>query len=222
MELRIALLIPVYNEEKRLKELIEKIPYSRKDIIVVDDGSTDNTCRVIENMGIVVLRHDRNYGKGSAHRTGYKYALECGYDYVITLDGDGQHNPQEIWRFIERIEKSGEDIIVGIRYRSLRNMPFVRYCTNLITSFVVSFVAHKTIKDVQSGYRAISAAVMRGVPLTTTHFDTESEILIKSAKMGYKIGSIPVSTIYGEENSKIRPFIDTVRFILLVLKILLK
>lgn len=215
--LKVALLIPIYNEEKRISSLIESLPYPRKDIIIVDDGSIDNTSKVIENMGVVLLRHSRNYGKGYAHRTGFKYAVEHGYDYVITLDGDGQHNPQEIPKFIQKIEKTGADMIIGVRHRSVLNMPFIRYCTNLVTSFVVSFLAHKPIKDAQSGYRAISASVMK-IPLTTSHFETESEIIIRAARLGYKLGSVPISTIYRGESSKIKPTIDTIRFIKLAFK----
>ena len=216
--LKVALLIPVYNADKTIGQLIQSINYSRKDIIIVDDGSTDSTFKVVKDTGVVVLRHTSNLGKGQAHRTGFKYAVEQGYDYVITLDGDGQHLPQELHRFFDKIEKTRKDIIIGERYRSLSNMPFLRYGTNLITSFVVSFLSHKRIKDAQSGYRAISAKVMKGVPLTTSHFDTESEILIRAARLGYSIGAVPISTIYLSHESKIRPSIDTLRFIKLALK----
>ena len=216
--MKIGFLIPVYNEEKTINKLIQALPGDKKDIIVIDDGSIDRTPEIAEKAGVTLFKHKQNMGKGQAHRTGFQYAIEQGYDYLITLDGDGQHNPEEVSKFIKRIEAKGEDIIVGVRRRSLRNMPIIRYLTNLATSCVVSFLAHCTIKDTQSGYRAISTKVLRNISLTTCNFQTESEILIKAARLGYKIGEVPISTIYQEENSKIRPCLDTVRFITLALK----
>jgi glycosyltransferase involved in cell wall biosynthesis len=218
MELKIALLIPVYNESKNISKLIQRLEYPKKDIIIVDDGSTDNTYKIIEKTGVVVLKHNKNLGKGYAQRTGFEYAIKKGYEYVITLDGDGQHNPQEIPLFINRIKETREDIILGERRVSLKTMPIPRYFANLIVSFIVSFFSHQAIRDAQSGYRAISAQVMQKVPLTTSHFEMECEILIRAAKLGYRIGSIPISTIYQQEKSKIKPFIDTVRFIILAFK----
>jgi glycosyltransferase involved in cell wall biosynthesis len=215
MGLKIALLISAYNEENNMRRLIQDISFPREDIIVVDDGSTDNTWEIARDMGAVVLRHKENLGKGSAHRTGFKYALDHEYDYVITLDGDGQHDPQEIPRFVTAAKRTGADIIIGLRNRSLREMPLLRWFTNFMTSFVVSFVSHERVKDAQSGYRAISARVMRHVHLTTSHFDTESEILIKAARSGCSIGEVPISTIYRGGESRIRPCIDTIRFIIL-------
>ncbi len=216
--MKIGFLIPVYNEEKSINEVIQSLPGNKKDIIIVDDGSIDRTLEIAEKAGVTLLKHKQNMGKGYAHRTGFNYGLEQKYDYLITLDGDGQHNPKEISRFIERIEDKKEDIIVGVRKRSPLNMPFIRYCTNLTTSFVVSFLANCTIKDSQCGYRAISTRILKNIPLTTCNFQTESEILIKAARSGYRIGEVPISTIYREEKSKINPILDTLRFILLVFR----
>ncbi|MBI4722715.1 MAG: glycosyltransferase family 2 protein [Candidatus Stahlbacteria bacterium] len=131
--MKVALLIPVYNEEKTIGKLIQSLnypsrsigisapdtfcvgtgPLQHKDIIIVDDGSIDSTFKVVKDMGAIVLRHTSNLGKGQAHRTGFKYALQQGYDYVITLDGDGQHLPNEMCRFLDIIEKTRKDIIIG-------------------------------------------------------------------------------------------------------------
>jgi glycosyltransferase involved in cell wall biosynthesis len=218
MGLKIALLICAYNEGKNMRRLIQDISYPREDIIIVDDGSTDNTWEIARDMGTVVLKHNKNLGKGNAHQTGFRYALDHGYDYVITLDGDGQHDPQEIPRFVTAAKQTGNDIIIGLRNRSLREMPLLRWFTNFMTSCVVSFISHERVKDAQSGYRAISARVMKQVHLTTSHFDTESEILIKAARSGCSIGEVPISTIYRGGESRIRPCIDTFRFVILVIK----
>lgn len=218
MGLKVALLIPAYNEERSIGTLLRNLDYDMKDVIVVDDGSKDKTGEIVKKQGAVLLKHEHNLGKGHAHQTGFKYVIAHNYDYVITLDGDGQHNPKEIPLFIKEIYKNKSDIIVGTRRYTIRKMPFVRLLTNLTTSFVVSFLAHQTIRDSQSGYRAISRKVLETVPLTTGKFQTESEILIKASRRGYRIANVPISIIYNEKSSKINPIVDTFRFILLGLR----
>jgi hypothetical protein len=169
-------------------------------------------------MGVTVIKHNKNKGKGMAQKTGFKYAVKRKYDYIITLDGDGQHDPAKVNTFVKKIYSTNDDIIIGERRRSLLIMPIPRYFSNLFVSFIVSFLSHKKIKDAQSGYRALSYRVMKNVPLSTHHFDTECELLIKAARMGYKIGRIEIPTIYKEEKSKINPLIDTIRFVILGFK----
>lgn len=216
MALKIAFLVPAYNEEGRISNLIKKLSIEGKDIIVIDDGSRDGTAREIESTGVILLKHPSNLGKGAALKTGFVYAMANNYDYVITLDGDGQHKTEESRDFLKSIRKSKTDILVGTREYSYRNMPLDRFLTNLTTSLVVSILANKSIRDSQSGYRAISARVMKNVKLRTSNYQTESEILIKSGRLRYSIGSVPISTIYGVGKSKIRPIRDTLRFIKLV------
>jgi glycosyltransferase involved in cell wall biosynthesis len=210
--MRIAIVIPVFNEEENIEKLLKKIsPYPKEDIVVVDDGSQDQTVSIVERFGATLLTHTVNQGKGMAHRTAFSYALKNGYDGVITLDGDGQHAPEEIGNFLEAVDSA--DILVGTRSMSLSNMPLLRYLTNKVTSLTVSLIASQRILDSQSGYRYISRDVLSAVPLHTSRFQTESEILIKAGRMGFKIGIVPISTIYRQERSYINPFIDTGRFI---------
>jgi len=225
--MKVAIVIPAYNEEENIGALLDalercdlewnKEEVRPQDVIVVDDGSTDKTGEIASRKAIL-LKHEHNLGKGYAHRTGFKYAVANGYDYVITIDGDNQHNPEEIPIFIKEITKNERDIIIGTRKFSLNNMPLIRVLTNILTSFVVSLLSHKRVKDSQSGYRAISTKVLQEINLATGNFQTESELLIKAARIGYRIGSVPICTIYSEEKSKINPFIDTVRFIILSFK----
>lgn len=225
MGLKISFLIPAYNEEEKIASLIQSLSANkpclsagRKDIIVVDDGSCDKTTERVETTGAILLKHSKNRGKGEAHKTGFKYIIAHNYDYVITLDGDGQHNPAESERFIKKLNTDKKDILVGTRSYSPKNMPMDRFLTNFTTSLVVSILAHNNIRDSQSGYRAISTEVLKKVKLTTSNYQTESEILIKAGRMGYKIGAVPISTIYGVGKSKIRPGKDTLRFIVLALR----
>ncbi len=210
--MKIAIVIPAYNEEKNIAELLNYFKnYPREGIIVVDDGSRDKTSVIVERFGAILLKHKENLGKGMAHRTAFEYAIKNGFEGVITIDADGQHMPQEIENFIK--EKDSADILVGTRRMTLANMPLIRYFTNKVTSLTVSLIASQRVFDSQSGFRYISSEVLRKVPLRTGRFQTESEILIKAGRMGFKIGCVPISTVYREEKSYINPFIDTCRFI---------
>lgn len=206
------ILLAAYNVGPLVGEVIERIRYPRNHILVVDDGSTDNTSEVARSKGVIVIRHTRNLGKGAAHKTGFRYAVTHGYDYVITIDADGQHDPDEIPRFMEAIKHY--DMVIGRRYFSWRNMPIVRVFTNVTTSFIVSLLSGQRLRDVQSGYRAIRRTVIERVRLRTNRYQTESEIIVQAARLGFRIGEIPISTIYRREaRSHINPIIDTLRFI---------
>ncbi len=210
--MKVAIIIPAFNEEETILALLEQIKVcGREHIVVIDDGSSDHTADIVKSFGATLIKHDANEGKGMAHRTGFSYVIDKGYDGVITMDADGQHAPDELERFLG---KTGEaDILVGTRSMSLANMPLVRYLTNKVTSLVVSLIASQRVFDSQSGYRYISIEALKHVPLRTRRFQTESEILIKAGRMGFKIGAVPIRTIYREEKSYINPLIDTGRFI---------
>jgi glycosyltransferase involved in cell wall biosynthesis len=210
--MKIAIIIPAYNEEMNIEKLLSELDnFSRKRVIVVDDGSVDGTTSVADKFGVILLKHKSNLGKGMAHRTAFKYAIVNGFDGVITMDADGQHAPEEI-EYFARLGNSA-DIIVGTRKMSLANMPVLRYLTNKVTSLTVSLIASQRIKDSQSGFRYISSEVLKKIPLRTSRFQTESELLIKAGRMGFKISSVFISTIYSKEKSYINPIVDTLRFI---------
>ena len=220
---RVILLLPAYNEEPRIpntirmvKTAIENIKNYSFTILVVDDGSVDNTAPVSEKEGAVVLRHPENMGKGMAHRTAFKYAGEKGYDLIIALDADGQHDPAEIPLFLMASRKY--PLVIGKRNANIRNMPLIRYFTNYITSMVTSLLAGKKVRDSQSGYRLFRREVFTRFKLKTTRFQTESEEIIQAGRMGFPIGEVPIKTIYRDSGRKsyIHPVIDTLRFIKMV------
>ena len=159
-------------------------------------------------------------GEIAALSTGFKRALTMGMTYVVTLDADGQHNPDEIPRFAGRIAETGADIVVGNRFGALGEMPWLRRATNWLTSKVVSMLAQQRIPDSQNGYRMIGSNVISSIELETARYEAESEILIKAGRKGFRIESVPVETIYGEEVSAIHPVVDTARFFRLVYKAL--
>ncbi|MDD3520186.1 MAG: glycosyltransferase family 2 protein [Actinomycetota bacterium] len=223
---KISILIPSYNEEKHIKSVIEKCSVYNLDIIVVDDGSTDNTPLLLsqaasENgINLIVLTHEKNKGKGEALKTGFIFACKNNYYGVITIDADGQHSIDEIKDFISEVEKKNPDIIVGSRFKDTKGMPFIRLAVNFLTSWIISFIALKKIDDVQSGFRFIKYNVMKTVKLETSNFDTEPEMLIKASWHGFKITNIPIKTIYnlGEFKSHINPGKDTLKFFKLIFK----
>jgi glycosyltransferase involved in cell wall biosynthesis len=139
-------------------------------------------------------------------------------EYIVTLDADGQHDPTEIPRFAEHVGKSGADIVVGNRMDNRKDMPFIRIFANKATSSFVSLRAGVRIPDSQNGFRMLKTSIFKKIELVTRRYDTESEILIKTAGMGGRIDSIPVETIYGTETSAVHPFVDTLRFFRMVIR----
>jgi glycosyltransferase involved in cell wall biosynthesis len=219
--LRVAILIPAYNAEKTIAEVVQQVSSfaSREDIVVIDDGSLDGTASKLPPLGITALYHRENRGKGAALRTGFHHLVSTGrYDGIIILDSDGQHDPRFIPSFIERASRGDVDILVGTRMGRVGEMPLIRRLTNRLTSAIISALAKQKIPDSQSGYRLIRCRVLRSLRLRTTRYDTESEMLIQAGRLGFRIGSVPISSIYGDEVSAIRPARDTVRFIRLVLR----
>jgi len=210
-------LIPAYNAGLTISELIKKTSkfVNKSDIVVVDDGSKDQTFAIAQKAGAVVLKHKRNKGKGEALKTGFRYALEQNYHALITMDADLQHDPESIPDFI-RMADSTSGIIIGTRKRNLEILPFARWLTNNLTSAIVSVLSGQSIRDSQSGYRLIWTHVLKDLKLESKKYDLESEILIKAKRKGFKISEIPIKTIYGGGKSFINPLIDTGRFIKLM------
>ncbi len=188
------------------------------DVLVVNDGSTDGTSRVARVAGATVVDHPENRGKGAALRTGFEYAVDHGYDAAVTMDGDGQHDPSAIPGFVEALERTGADIVVGTRMHAVGEMPRIRVWTNRTTSRVVSRLAGQAIPDSQSGFRILRVRVLEDVvgSLVTSRYDTESEILIRAARRGYRVAATAIESIYTGAVSHINPVVDTLRFLRLV------
>lgn len=214
------ILIPAFNAEKTISSLIDQISafIPGKDILIVDDGSTDRTYQLAKESGANCLQHKKNKGKGEALKTGFEYAVQQGYSGVITLDADLQHDPKFIPEFIGEAQKGTSDVLVGTRHIELKTMPFSRWLTNNVTSIIVSILGDTKVRDSQSGYRYISTEVLKAVRLSTKKYELESEILIKAGRKGFKIAPVPISTIYHGSKSFINPLVDTGRFIKLMWK----
>ncbi len=216
--MKICVLLPAYNESRAVFRLVRDIKGIVPDVIVVDDGSSDDTAGEAGRAGAVVLRNEKNMGKGASLRKGFEHVAGGDCDAVITMDADGQHDYREIPLFIDKMLETNADIVIGTRMGETADMPLIRLLTNRVTSLVVSLLCLCRITDSQSGYRLIKKRVLKEVSLETSNYDTESEILIKAARKGFSVKEVPVRTIYGGQESKIRPGKDTVRFIKLVFK----
>jgi glycosyltransferase involved in cell wall biosynthesis len=217
-----GIIIPALNAAAHLPALLDEIKQLHPDfrLLVVDDGSQDGTAAVARQAGAEVIQHPDNRGKGAALDTGHHWALTEKLDWVYTMDADGQHLPAELQSFMTEASDGQWDVVVGTRMADTADMPWIREATNRFTSQVISTLAGCTIPDSQSGYRLFRVACLEGLNLRTTRYDTESEILVRLAWRHYSIGAVPISTVYGEETSSIRPLVDTGRFFRLVFLLL--
>lgn len=215
-----AVVIPAFNAGRHLDRVIEStvqfVPKTR--VVVVDDGSDDNTYQTATDAGVVVLRHDENQGKGVALETGISKAFAMGLAFAITLDADAQHNPEEIPKFLECQAQTDADIVVGDRMADRKDMPGDRVFANKLTSWFVSLRTGTHVPDSQNCYRLIRTALFMSLRIKATRYAAESEFLIRAAKAGARIVSVPVETIYGTERSSVNPYIDTLRFLKMAIK----
>ncbi len=219
--MKTLVVIPAYNEARHLPVLLRRIQkvHPLNQVLVVDDGSEDGTAEVARRAGARVLQNPRNRGKGFSLYQGFQEALQQGYDAVITLDADLQHPPESIPAFVAKA-REGYHVVVGSRFHDMRGMPLDRYLTNKTTTLVLSLLAGQRLEDTQSGYRLIRREVLERFRPTTFRFDFESELLFQAAMYGFRIGYVPIPTIYGREQSSIHKVRDTLRFIRLSLKLL--
>jgi glycosyltransferase involved in cell wall biosynthesis len=218
---RYGAVIPAYNEQEKLPSVLKsaKRYIPARNIVVVDDGSTDETARTAEREGVQVIRHRHNMGKGASLRTGFDRLITTpGIEAIFTLDADGQHDPDEMPSLIEKFEAEKPDVLIGNRMGGTQIMPRLRLWTNRVTSAIISRRTGHTIEDSQCGYRVLRSSLLRRIDLRTSHYETESELLIKAGKVNAVILSVPIVTIYAGEVSAIHPLRDTLRFFLLVIR----
>lgn len=210
----VAALIPCYFEEKRIRDVAARARAQLHTVLVVDDGSTDGTEKEARAAGVEVIRHAVNQGKGAAIKTGLReLSARAGIEYALILDGDGQHLPEEIPNFLAAANATPAPMLVGTRMTDTRKMPFVRRMTNRFMSWQISRVCGQEVPDSQCGFRMIHRDLAAAlVAIETTKFDYETEMLVVASRRGARIAAVPISTIYGDEISKIHPVRDTIRF----------
>ncbi len=221
--MRYALLIPAYNEEKNIVNIIRESFQHVQDIFVVDDGSEDRTAILASQAGAHVITHKENMGKGRALLTGFSKIIKDDFDAVITMDADGQHLPSEIPKLKAGFERGDSDIIIGERLINRRIMPMHRLIANRIGEFFISLAMGARIRDTQSGFRIYGKEVIKNIQIETKGFEMETEILLKSRGAGFRIGTVPVTTVYQENySSHFRPIRDFYRISIFFLRYIFK
>lgn len=214
--MRTVVIIPSLNEALHIADLVARVKKHCPDVVVIDDGSTDDTAAEARRAGAEVIVHEVNRGKGVALSDGFAYAIKNGFDAVVTMDGDAQHDPEELPLFFEAARRTGADLVLGNRLHESGGMPFIRLATNVLTSLMINVIGSLSIHDSQIGYRLIRTRLLRNITLKTTKYDQESEILLRAGRKGYKVREVPVRTIYLGGPSKIHPIVDTLRFLRLL------
>lgn len=212
-------IIPAKDEAHNIKDVIVKTKKYVDLVLVIDDGSTDNTKEVAESLGAVVIRNEVNLGKADALKIGFKYAIEHNFDTIALLDADGQHDPDELPKLLRKLNE-GYDIVVGARKFSPELMPPLRIFANSTSSFLVSLICGTKILDSQSGYRVLRTEVVKKITFETKRYQLDTEMLIKAARCGFKIGFVEINTIYTERaKSKINQIVDPLKFLWVTLKL---
>ena len=210
--LRVCAVIPFYNEKETITTIINDTLDYVQFVFAVNDGSDDGfSIEAMNQSEIKLINLDRNYGKGKALSIGFETAVSSEFDFVVTLDADLQHDPKYIPKLIEGLQSS--DIVIGNRLKNLKGMPIQRRLSNKLTSFFLTLKTSQNILDSQCGYRVYKSEVLKSVRTNFSGFEAESEILIKAAKKGFKIGFVEIPTIYGREKSKMRPVQAIVGFL---------
>lgn len=213
---KIAAVIPAYNEAGTIRDVATRTLYQVPMVIIVDDGSTDGTAAALEGLPVTLLRNAANCGKGASLVLAMFYALENGAEAVITLDGDGQHRPEDIPNLIAAHVRNRDAIVIGSRLHDSQNIPTDRYAANRFANFWIAWAAGQPIPDSQSGFRVYPAALLRVLNVRcdrASGFVYESEILIEAGRRGVKVVAVPVSAIYEVRGrrSHFRPVLDIAR-----------
>lgn len=205
---RTLVIIPCCDEEITIGSVVLKAKRYVDEVLVVDDGSNDDTAKIASEAGATVISHTQNLGKSAGIRTGFKYALINEFDYVITIDGDGQHNPDEIPVVLENVIQNGHDISIGYRVGKNTEMPFWRRIGKRVLDYTTSFGSGGHVTDSQCGFRAFNKKAVKGLVsrLDGDAFSVESEQLVKAHDLGLAVGNTPVTCKYKElETSTINP-----------------
>lgn len=218
---RYAVVIPAYNEAATIRSVAQETLEHLEQLIVVDDGSTDTSAHLLQDLPVTVLRNETNCGKAATLWKGFEYAKSLGVTAVITLDGDGQHSPSDIPRLIAQANVSPHHIIIGARRRPWTRHTWHRIIANRVADFWVSWASGHPIADSQSGFRIYPMSLLTCLNIPTNRersFVFESEILVEGAKRGYWSLPIPIESEprQAPRPSYFRPVVDIARITLMI------
>lgn len=211
-----AAVIPAYHEEKHIGEVVLRTRAQLQHVLVIDDGSNDKTAAHARAAGAELIVHPQNLGKGEAIKTGLRYWLDRQFDFVIILDSDGQHRPEEIDRFLNIAANGDAALVIGNRMGDIARMPRLRRLVNRYMSKQISSVCGQEIPDTQCGFRMLHRQLIPALLGGAARFDYETEMLFIASRNGFRIQSVPISTVYSDEVSSIHPVRDTIRFLRLM------
>ena len=204
-------LVPAYNEAGRVGDVVRRTLPQVARVIVVDDGSDDGTGDEARTAGAEVIVHPDNRGKGAALMTGFARCGALGCEWIVLLDGDGQHDSADIPKLLAA-RTSGARLIVGNRMGHVDGMPWGRQIGNRVSSWLVSHLIGQHVADSQCGFRLLHRSLLDTLRLSAQHYECDTEMLILVTMVGHRIANVPVTTIYGGETSHIRPWKDLGRF----------
>ncbi len=208
----VYVLIPTYNNATTIAQVIASVQAYTNRILVVNDGSTDNTAEILAaQQGIAMVSYPKNKGKGYALRQGFKYLQSLGARYVITIDSDGQHKPSDLIHFIENIEKHPAAIMMGARDMQQANVPGKSSFGNKFSNFWFKLQTGIDMPDTQTGYRLYPLYLMKDISLFTNKYELEIEVIVKSAWRGIEVVAVPIDVYYPTKEERIshfRPFKD--------------
>jgi glycosyltransferase involved in cell wall biosynthesis len=212
-----AAVIPAYQDEKHIGDIVRRTRERLDHVLVVDDGSTDQTAQRAREAGAEVIVHNQNRGKGDAIKTGLAHWSDREITWVSLLDSDGQHLPEEIDRFLKAAASSTQPtFLIGNRMNNVSGMPFIRRVVNRYMSKQISRLCGQEIPDTQCGFRMLNRQLVPELLGGGDRFDYDTEVLIVASRKGYRIESVPITTVYTDQVSKIRPLRDAIRFLKLM------
>jgi glycosyltransferase involved in cell wall biosynthesis len=211
-QLKCAAVIPCLDEAATIGGLVQAVRPMLPRVLVVDDGSSDGTGLVAQKAGAEVLRNELTLGKGAALTRGWQHARESGFTWALTLDGDGQHSPEDIPSFFRCAERTSAALVVGDRMAEAVRIPPLRRLTNRWMSRQLSELSGKPLPDTQCGFRLVNLEAWSKLPITSRHFEIESEVLISYLAAGLEVEFVPIRVIYKNEQSKIHPLRDALRW----------
>ncbi len=212
MTTAIAALIPAYNCADRVVPVVRGVLRYVSDVLVVDDGSTDETAAAARTAGARVVVHESNLGKGPAIRTGLAVLLGQPYTHILMLDADGQHDPEDAPRFLA--EAGEADFVLGNRLWRPEAIPAKRLWTNFIGTRALELMSGFPLEDSQCGYRLVAASLLRRMGLVGNRYSVDTEIIVRAGKLRARFAHVPVRVIYEGSVSHYRPVWDTVHIVL--------
>jgi dolichol-phosphate mannosyltransferase len=221
----IVVIIPVFNEEKKIKDVVNSVKRYCDELIIVNDGSNDQTKEILESLdGITLVNHKSNQGIGSATKTGIKKAIEIGAEYILKFDGDGQHMSTDIPEFLKHLKEKNYDFVKGNRFQlSIEEMPLIKIIGNFVSTTLQKVVTGNfRISDPNNGFIAFRASIFDKVQYKYLRDDYffENSLLMNLIVFKYKIAEVPIKTIYGDEKSSIPLFKGSIMLLPIFIKFL--